>query len=85
MEINLENFNIRRSNPYIAGSQGMPPNHERYITKGMGLIGIDIFSGDKISINNIEGMQSCEITTFDINGSNNLGIIGEKKTRKLYL
>ena len=79
MEINLENFNIRRSNPYIAGSQGMPPNHERYITKGMGLIGIDIFSGDKISINNIEGMQSCEITTFDINGSNNLGIIGEKK------
>ena len=79
MEINLKNFTIRRTNPYIAGPQGMPTGHERYIAKGMGLIGLDIFSGDKISIKNIEGMQKCEITTFDINGSNNLEIIGAKK------
>ena len=54
MEINLENFNIRKTAPYIAGSQGLPKNVERYIAKGMGLIGIDIFGGDEISIKNIE-------------------------------
>ena len=66
MEINLENFSIRRTKPYIAGQQGMPKDVERYIAKGLGLIGIDIFSGDEISIRNIEGMQKCEITTFNI-------------------
>ena len=79
MEINLENFNIRKSAPYIAGSQGLPKNVERYIAKGMGLIGIDIFGGDEISIKNIEGMQKCEITTFDTKGLHNLGVIGEKE------
>ena len=46
MEISLENFEIRRSNPYIAGSQGLPEGTERYIAKAQGLIGIDIFEGD---------------------------------------
>ena len=45
MEINLENFNVRRSSPYIAGNQGLPENTERYIAKAQGLIGLDIFKG----------------------------------------
>ena len=53
MDINLEKFKIRRSNPFIAGQQGLPKEHERYIAKGGGLIGLDIFCGDEISINNI--------------------------------
>ena len=78
MEVNLENFDIRRSNPYIAGSQGLPLGTERYIAKAQGLIGIDIFAGDEISIKNIEGMQECEISAFDKNGKNNLSIVGLK-------
>ena len=78
MEINLENFNIRRSSPFIAGNQGLPEGTERYIAKAKGLIGLDIFEGDKISIKNTEGMQECEITTFDEKSKNNLNIIGHK-------
>ena len=78
MDINLEKFKIRRSNPFIAGQQGLPKEHERYIAKGGGLIGLDIFCGDEISINNIEGMQECELACFDKKGSNNLNIIGLK-------
>ena len=59
MQLNLENFNIRRTNPYIAGPIGLSPGEERYIAKAQGLIGLKIFEGDKISIKNIEGQQEC--------------------------
>ena len=75
MEINLENFKIRRSEPLIAGKQGLPEGNERYIAKGGGIIGLDIFAGDEIYINNIEGMQECELACFDNKGSDNLNII----------
>ena len=78
MELNLENFNIRRSIPRIEGSYGLPENVERYIVKAQGLIGIDIFSGDKIQIVNTEGGQICEIVVFDNSGKNKQSIIGEK-------
>jgi len=79
MEANLDNFKIRRSEPIIAGQQGLPIGYERYIAKAGGLICLDIFSGDEISIKNIEGMQECEIACFDNKGSSNLNIIGLKK------
>ena len=50
MDIDLSNFNIRRTNPIILGNAGLPDNLERYIVKGQGLIGIDIFKDDKITI-----------------------------------
>ena len=65
MQLNLEDFNIRRTNPYIAGPVGLAPGEERYIVKAQGLIGLEISGGDKISIKNIEGQQQCEIVTFD--------------------
>ena len=79
MKLNLEDFNIRRTNPYIAGPVGLAPGEERYIVKAQGLIGLEISEEDKISIKNIEGQQECEIVAFDKNGKNNLGIIGQKK------
>ncbi len=79
MEINIENIGIRRSKPFIAGQQGLPQGYERYTAKGGGLISLEIFSGDKISITNLEGMQECELTCFDNKGFNNLNIIGLKK------
>ena len=54
MKINfVENISVRRSEAFIAGQQGLPQGHERYIAKGGGLIGLEIFSGDEISIKNI--------------------------------
>ena len=76
MEINLENYKVRRSEPYIAGNQGLPDDTERYIAKANGLIGLEIFVDDEISITNIEGMQKCEVTTFDKKGNSKLNIIG---------
>ena len=78
MELNLENFNIRRSEARIEGSYSLPENIERYIIKAQGLIGVDIFSGDKIKIINTEGGQVCEIVVFDNSGKNNQSIIGKK-------
>ena len=80
MELNLENFNIRRSNPYIAGQIGLAPEEERYIVKARGLTGVEVFKGDKISIKNIEGQQECEIVAFDKDGKNKLDIVGHTKS-----
>ena len=78
MEINLKNFNVRRTNPNIYGNINLRKNTERYLVKAQGIIGIDIFKDDKIEIINIEGGQVCEITVFDNDGKNNQKIIGGK-------
>ena len=78
MKINLENFKIRRSEARISGSYDLPKNIERYIVKAQGLIGLDIYSGDKIKIINTEGGQVCEAIAFDKSGKNNQSIIGKK-------
>ena len=78
MELNLEKFNIRKSTPWIAGTYSLPENVERYIVKGQGLIGVDIFKDDKITIVNIEGSQGCETAVFNKEGKNKQTIIGQK-------
>ena len=77
MELNLKNFNIRRSSPKIKDNYSLPKNVERYIIKAQGLIGVDIFNGDKIKIINIEGGQICEVSAFESTGKNNQSIIGK--------
>ena len=57
MIINLENFNIRKSNARILGRYNLPENTERYLVKAQGLLGIDIYKGDKIKIVDLEGGQ----------------------------
>ena len=78
MEFNLESFYVRQTKPKIYGNIALPENTERYIVKAQGLLGIDIFSGDKIKIINIEGGQICEVSIFDNFGNNNQSIIGGK-------
>ena len=48
MDLNLDNFQIRRTNPYLAGPTGLLPGEERYMAKAQGLVGFEIFEGDKI-------------------------------------
>ena len=78
MELNLENFNIRRSEALIVGSYNLPENTEKYTVKAQGLIGLDVYKDDKIKIINTEGGQICEVVAFDSLGENNQLIIGEK-------
>ena len=76
MELDLSNFNVRKTKPIILGNPGLPENVERYVVKGQRLIGVDIFKEDKITIINIEGNQICEAVVFDKSGKNKQSIIG---------
>ena len=64
MDINLTEFNVRQTNPWISRTNSLPENVERYTVKAQGLIGIDIFAGDKINLINTEGGQICEVIVF---------------------
>ena len=79
MDINLTEFNVRQTNPWISRTNSLPENIERYTVKAQGLIGIDIFAGDKINLINTEGGQICEVIVFDEKGRNNHSIINQKE------
>ena len=44
MNIDFSKYPVRRSNPTVMGSYGLPEATERYVIKGQGLIGIDSVS-----------------------------------------
>ena len=70
MELDLNNFNIRKTKPIILGNAGLPDNVERYTAKAEGILGIDVFEGDEIKILNIEGSQELELSFFNDQGLN---------------
>ena len=78
MNIDINKYPVRRSNPIVLDSYGLPEDTERYIVKGQGLIGIDLDKGDNLYLKNLEGNQICEITIFDSEGNNNQNIINKK-------
>ena len=78
MDINLDDFNIRKTAPYNAGPVGLPLGEERNIAKAQGLVGFEIFSEDKISIKNLEGRQICEVVVFDKKGLSNPNVINHQ-------
>ena len=78
MNIDISKYPVRRSNPIVMGSYGLPEDTERYVIKGQGLIGIDLDKGDQLYLKNLEGNQICEITIFDNKGKNNQNIIDKK-------
>ena len=69
MELKLENFQVRNTKPIILGNAGFPKGTERYHLEGMKMIGLDLFSGDKVTVINIEGSQNIEMVFFDVNGN----------------
>jgi len=78
MNIDVSKYPVRRSNPILKGSYGLPEDTERYVVKGQGLIGIELDKGDNLYLKNLEGNQICEITIFDQRGNNNQNIINKK-------
>ena len=78
MNIDISKYPVRRSNPIVQDSYGLPEDTKRYVVKGQGLIGIELDKGDKLYLKNLEGNQICEITIFDEKGHNNQNIINKK-------
>ncbi len=70
MELDLSNFNVRKTNPLIMGNAGLPKNVERYTVKGEGILGIDLYKDDEIKVINLEGSQEMELTSFNDQGKN---------------
>ena len=77
MELDLSNFNIRKTKPIILGNAGLPENVERYTVKGEGILGINLYRDDEIKIVNIEGSQEMELTFFNDDGKNE-NLVGKK-------
>ena len=42
MNIDVNKYPVRRSNPIVKGSYVLPEDIQRYIVKGQGLIGIEL-------------------------------------------
>ena len=61
MNIDVNKYPVRRSNPIVAGSYGLPKDTQRYVIKGQSLIGLDLDKGDILYLKNLEGNQICEI------------------------
>ena len=57
MNIDISKYPVRRTNPIVMGSYGLPEDTERYIVKGQGLIGIDLDKGDHLYLKNLEGKE----------------------------
>ena len=69
MELNLENYKVRKTSPIILGNPGLPKNTERYVVSGMGVIGIDLYKDDELKIVNLEGSQIVEMVFFNSLGN----------------
>ena len=69
MELDLSNFNIRKTNPIILGNDGLPKNVERYTVKGQGILGIEIFK-DEINLSIVKNFPTYDSFTYkSIEGS----------------
>jgi len=70
MELDLSNFNIRKTKPIILGNAGLSNNVERYTIKALGILGFEVYKDDKIQIVNTEGSQELELVSFNSRGEN---------------
>ena len=66
MEIDLSNFNVRRTNPIILGSAGLPDNVERYTVKGEGLLSLEVYKEDEIRVIIMGGSHIFDVNNFHI-------------------
>ena len=78
MDLDLSNFDTRKTRPYSAGIMGLPSDVERYIAKAQGLTGFELFKGDIVTINNIEGGQLAEVVVFNSDGQCSPEVVSSK-------
>ncbi len=54
----------------------LPPGTERYVVEGAGAILVRVEAGDRVTVENTEGGQPCEIVVVDAAGRGDAGILG---------
>ncbi|MEM7125192.1 MAG: DUF1989 domain-containing protein [Chloroflexota bacterium] len=70
------------TNPYTLGNittpgvPFLPAGQERYPIEGGNIRFVEIFSGDELILEDREGLQPCEISAIDANGTFDAGLIG---------
>ncbi|MDO9416686.1 DUF1989 domain-containing protein [Pararhizobium sp.] len=70
---------LQRPRPSIIRRPGIPalaPGLERYRVKGHGTTVVKVLSGDRISLKDIEGRQTCEVSFVDESGAFNPAGLG---------
>src|SRR5687768_14950348 len=58
------------------GMRALAPGVERYTIQGGRTIVVDLEAGDRITVNDVEGGQPCELIAFGVDGRADLGVIG---------
>ena len=71
-------FAPRASRILRPGERVLPANVERYLVKGGGSIVVDVKTGDKLLLTDLEGGQRAEISFCDGQGRFDLSAIGAK-------
>ena len=54
----------------------LPPGTERYVVEGNGAVLVRVEPGDRVTVENTEGGQACEIVAVDPAGQGDAGILG---------
>ncbi len=72
--------NVARDRVIWPGWPTLPANTERYSIPGAGSVSVSLEAGDKITIKDVEGSQSCELIVFDQNWKADTGILNTKAT-----
>jgi aminomethyltransferase len=60
------------------GMRALAPGEERYTVPGGGAIAVPIYTGDRIRVVDVEGMQRCEMVAADASGAIDASIIGAR-------
>jgi aminomethyltransferase len=58
--------------------RALAPGEERYTVPGGGAIAVPIYTGDRIRVVDVEGMQRCEMVAADASGAIDASIIGAR-------
>ena len=58
------------------GIRALPPGVERYVVQGGGTIVVDLEPGDRVTLTDVEGGQSCELIAIGADGRADPGVIG---------
>src|SRR5262245_27336432 len=72
----------RRSIVHRPGLRTMPLGTERYKVAGSGLLVLEIKSGDRITVMDLEGGQFCEIVAIGTDGRSDPALLGATEARE---
>ncbi len=71
----------KASRVILPGQLSLPPGTERYVVEGGGSVIVEVSTGDRIEVIDVEGCQPCEIVTLGENLRSTDGVLDRKADR----